>query len=161
MLQIVIAAAVVAVGTVLGAVLRSRRAVAAPTQPRLEVPAQLDRSDFPNMHAPWLVAVFSSASCNACADVMHKAAVLQTSEVAVVEVEFGAARALHTKYGIEAVPLLAIADARGVVHHGFAGPMSATDLWAAVAEVRDRVAGGTSRPSGSPDQWHCGPSTPG
>ena len=160
MLQIVIAVAMVVLGSALGGVLRRRRTSDAPTQPRLDIPAQLDRSDFPNVTTPWVVAVFSSASCDACASVMHKAAVLQTSEVAVVEVEFGAARALHTKYGIEAVPLVAIADEHGVVHHGFAGPMSATDLWAAVAEVRERAAGGTSRPSGSPDQWHCDPSTP-
>ena len=70
-------------------------------------------------------------------------------------------RSLHTKYGIEAVPLVAIADEHGVVHRGFAGPMSATDLWAAVAEVREWAEGGLSRPSGSPDQWHCDPSTPG
>jgi hypothetical protein len=160
MLQLLIAAAVVAVGSVLGAVLRRRRVADAPTQPRLEIPAQLDRADFPNISAPWLVAIFSSASCTACADVLHKAAVLQTTEVAVVEVEFSAARALHSKYSIDAVPLVAIADEHGVVHRGFAGPMSATDLWAAVAEVRDRVADGLSRPTGSPDQWHCDPATP-
>ena len=45
-------------------------------------------------------------------------------------------RALHRKYDIQAVPMVAIADARGVVVAGFAGPVTATDLWAAVAEAR-------------------------
>ena len=62
---------------------------------------------------------------------------LESRHVSVVEVEFSAARDLHRKYDIQAVPIVAVADADGVVHRGFAGPVSATDLWAAVAEARD------------------------
>jgi hypothetical protein len=137
MLQVVIAAVVVVVAIALGLVLRSRQAVAMPTQPSLDVPAQLDRSDFPDATAPWMVAVFSSASCHACDDVIRKAQVLESSQVSVIEVEFTQHRTLHHKYGIESVPLVAIADAQGVVRRGFAGPVSATDLWAAVAEARE------------------------
>ena len=128
-LTVVLAAAAV------GLVLRRRQAVAAPTQPSFDVPAQLDRADF-SPSTPWLVAVFSSATCTTCADVVRKAQVLQSREVSVVEVEFGAARELHKKYDIQAVPMVAIADAHGVVQAGFAGPVTATDLWAAVAEAR-------------------------
>jgi len=128
-LTVVLAAAAV------GLVLRRRQVVAAPTQPSFDVPAQLDRADFPAT-TPWLVAVFSSATCTTCADVVRKAQVLQSREVSVVEVEFGAARELHKKYDIQAVPMVAIADAQGVVQAGFAGPVTATDLWAAVAEAR-------------------------
>ena len=32
---------------------------------------------------------------------------------------------------------MVIADANGVIRAGFIGPMSATDLWAAVAEARE------------------------
>jgi hypothetical protein len=84
-----------------------------------------------------MVAVFSSATCHACDDVVRKANVLESSQVSVIDVEFTQYRALHHKYGIESVPLVAIADAQGVVHRGFAGPVSATDLWAAVAEARE------------------------
>ncbi|MEI8238868.1 MAG: hypothetical protein WCI22_05565, partial [Actinomycetota bacterium] len=105
--------------------------------PSLEVPTQLDRSDFPDTAAPWLVVVFSSASCNACGDVLRKAQVMSSAEVSVVDIEFAQHRELHKKYGIEAVPLVAIADAQGVVRRGFAGPVTATDLWAAVAEARE------------------------
>ncbi len=43
---------------------------------------------------------------------------------------------LHRKYHIDAVPIVVVADRLGVVRASFVGPMSATDLWAAVAEAR-------------------------
>lgn len=135
MTQVLVALAVVALAVAAGLVLRRRQAVEAPTQPHYDVPAQLDRADFA-AREPWLVAVFSSASCTTCADVVRKAQVLQTAQVAVVDVEFTANRALHAKYAINAVPIVAIADEHGVVRAGFTGPVSATDLWAAVAEAR-------------------------
>lgn len=135
MQQFLVAGAVLAAATVVGLVLRRRQVVAAPTQPSHAVPVQLDRGDF-GAAAPWLVAVFSSATCTTCADVMRKAMVLQSAEVAVVDIEFGAARDLHRKYDIQAVPMVVIADQQGVVRAGFAGPVTATDLWAAVAEAR-------------------------
>lgn len=138
-MQWLIAGAVIVAGGLASVVMSwvRRRRPAAPTQPRLDVPAQLDRADFPAVTTPWMVVVFSSASCTACAAVVRKAEVLNTREVTVVEVEYTANRSLHQKYSIEAVPLVAIADAHGVVHRGFAGPMSATDLWAAVADARE------------------------
>jgi hypothetical protein len=45
------------------------------------------------------------------------------------------------------VPVVAVADADGVVRAGFAGPISATDLWAAVAEARS--------PGSLPADRHC------
>jgi hypothetical protein len=134
-LLIAVVVVVVAVGA--GLVLRRRRGVAAPTQPSLAVPAQLDRDDFPQATTPWLVVVFSSATCHSCADVVRKAKVVASKEVAVVDVEFAAMPALHRKYDIQAVPIVAVADEHGVVHRGFAGPVTATDLWAAVAEARE------------------------
>lgn len=134
--QILIAVIVVAVTVGLGMVLRRRQQVDAPTQAVHLVPTQLDRSDFAERSSPWLVAVFSSASCSTCADVVRKAVVLRTSEVAVCEVEFAANKALHEKYAIAAVPIVVVADADGVVRAAFTGPVSATDLWAAVAEAR-------------------------
>jgi alkyl hydroperoxide reductase subunit AhpF len=135
--QLIIALVVVAASVGAGLVLRRRQAVAAPTQPSMSVPAQLDRADFPGAEAPWAVVVFSSATCHTCADVVRKANVLASRNVSVVEVEYGANTALHKKYDIQAVPLLAVVDSDGVVRRGFAGPVSATDLWAAVAEARD------------------------
>jgi hypothetical protein len=130
-LVIVVAVAVVAV------VVRRRRVPDAPTQRRFSAPEQLDRNDFDRPDAPWLVAVFSSATCDVCAQVVAKAQVLECADVAVVEVEFGANRSLHERYSIDAVPTVVIADAQGVAAATFLGPMTATDLWAAVAEARE------------------------
>lgn len=135
MQQILTALAVVVAAVVAGLVLRRRQVVQAPTQPSFAVPAQLDRADFA-APTPWLVAVFSSATCTTCADVVRKARVLSSPEVTVLEIEFGTAKVLHKKYDIQAVPMVAIVDSDGVVRAGFAGPVTATDLWAAVAEAR-------------------------
>lgn len=81
--------------------------------------------------------MFSSASCNACAGVRAKAEVLRCADVAVEDIEFNARRDLHSKYGIDGVPCLVIADGDGVVRGSFLGPVSATDLWAAVADIRE------------------------
>jgi len=137
MMQVLIAVGVLVLALTVGAVLRRRRTVDAPTQPTFAVPRQIDRADFNEVDAPWLVAVFSSATCTTCADVVAKAEVLRCSQVAVVDVEYSAAAALHRKYNVDAVPIAVIADGDGVVRASFVGPMSATDLWAAVAEVRD------------------------
>jgi hypothetical protein len=134
--QLLIAAAVLVVALAVGGVLRRRSAVDAPTQPAFSAPVQLDRADFVDGGAPWLVAVFSSASCTVCADVARKARVLACTDVAVVDVEYSADAPLHRKYHIDAVPIVVIADRFGVVRASFVGPMSATDLWAAVAEAR-------------------------
>lgn len=138
--QLLIAAGALVVAGIIAALLRRRQRSAVPTQPRHRVPAQLDRADFPSGATPWLVVVFSSSSCHACADVVRKAAVLACGEVGVIDVEYTAQRDVHVKYGIDAVPMVLIVDRQGVVHASFVGPVSATDLWAAVAVARDPAA---------------------
>ena len=135
--RLIVAVVIVAVVAVVAVVARRRRAPDAPTQRRFTAPQQLDRNDFDRPDAPWLVAVFSSATCDVCSQVLAKAKVLECRDVAVVEVEYSADRALHERYSIDAVPTLVIADAAGVAVATFLGPMTATDLWAAVAEARD------------------------
>jgi thioredoxin-like negative regulator of GroEL len=83
------------------------------------------------------VAVFSSATCQSCAKAVEVARVLESDQVAVDDVEVGARKAVHDRYGIEAVPTIVVADGDGVVRASFVGPPTATDLWAAVAEVRE------------------------
>jgi thioredoxin-like negative regulator of GroEL len=111
--------------------------VDAPTQSRGVVPDQLDRRDFPHAGHEWLLVVFSSATCDTCADTVRKAQVLASDAVAVVDVEWSANRELHGRYGIDAVPIVVVADRQGVVRKSFVGPVSASDLWSAVAEVRE------------------------
>lgn len=137
MSRLLITFAIVAVAAGVAWVIQRRRRPDAPTQRRYSTPTQLDRADFDRPDAPWLVAVFTSNTCDRCADVATKARVLESDEVAVQTLEFTAERELHARYDIDAVPTLVIVDADGVTRRSFLGPMTATDLWAAVAEVRE------------------------
>lgn len=136
MTNLLLVAAGVALALVVSLVARRRRPDA-PTQGGFQLPVQVDRSDFPHPDKPWLVVVFTSATCNACADVLSKARVTESREVAVVDVEYTERRDLHTRYAIDAVPSLVVVDADGAVRAGFLGPVKAQDLWAAVAECRE------------------------
>ena len=134
--RFLLAAAVVLVAVVVAVVLERRRPEA-PTQGAWTVPAQLDRDDFARPDAPWLVAVFTSNTCDSCAQALARAKVLASDAVAVEEVEVKERPDLHRRYHIDAVPIITVADADGVVRTSFTGPPSATDRWAAVAGVRD------------------------
>lgn len=137
MLQLLIALAVVVIAAVVAEVLRRRRRVDPPTQRPHQLPGQLDRADFERPDAPWLVAVFTSDTCSTCADVIAKARVLDCDAVAVTVVSYQRHRDLHDRYRIDAVPGVVVVDAEGVAHATFLGPITATDLWAAVAEARE------------------------
>jgi hypothetical protein len=134
--RLLIAVAFVVVAVMVALVLQRRRPDA-PTQPHWTVPVQLDRQDFLRPDAPWLVAVFTSATCSTCAGVFDKASALASEAVAVDQVEVAERPEEHRRYGIDAVPTLVVADALGVVRASFVGPVTAADLWAAVAEARD------------------------
>ena len=114
-----------------------RRKPDAPSQTTHTVPQQLNRDDFDSAEKPWLLAVFTSSTCDACQDVATKAKVLASKDVAVQIIEFQEMPNLHTRYSIDAVPTTVIADNRGVVQYGVLGPVTATDLWAAMARCRD------------------------
>ena len=130
---------VVVVVALLANLWQRKRQVDAPTQGASEVPSQIDRSDFVRPDASWIVLAFTSATCQTCSDIERKVRVLETSSVAIQILEFTAERELHERYKIDAVPTVLMADANGVVQANFLGPVSATDLWAALARVRDSV----------------------
>ncbi|HSS11782.1 MAG TPA: thioredoxin domain-containing protein [Acidimicrobiales bacterium] len=129
-------AAVLVVAAVAVAWALRRRRPAAPTQPRWPVPGQIDRADFDRPDAPWLVAVFTSATCQSCEAALATASVLASEQVAVQDVSFQTNKHLHRRYSIEAAPTIVVADRDGVVQASFVGPPSATDLWAAMADLR-------------------------
>ncbi|HKY14385.1 MAG TPA: hypothetical protein VJM33_05635, partial [Microthrixaceae bacterium] len=83
------------------------------------------------------VAVFTSDTCGTCQGVWERTRPLASDAVAVQELEYGAERALHDRYGIDTVPATLVVDGQGVVAASFIGPVTATDLWAAVAEARE------------------------
>ena len=137
MTSVVIALTIGVVVAVAALVIRQRRVIDAPTQKVFSAPTQIDRTDFPTAQHEWMIAVFTSASCHACADMLAKAQVVASKNVSVVEIEYSNKKELHSKYNIEAVPTVVVSDVRGIVHKSFLGPVSATDLWAGVASVRD------------------------
>jgi hypothetical protein len=136
--RVAVALALAAVVVVTVTLLRRRRpdAPSVPTAGHLP-PVQVDRADFDRPDAPWLVVVFTAATCSTCEKVWQAARVLESEQVAVQQVEVGQHPELHERYGIVAVPITAIVGADGVVGNGFAGPVSATHLWGALAELRE------------------------
>ena len=138
MIRFVIVGVVVVIA-LLANLWQRKRQVDAPTQGASEVPSQIDRADFTRSDAPWIVLAFTSATCQTCSDIERKVRVLETNSVAIQILEYTAERELHERYKIDAVPAVLMADASGVVQANFLGPVSATDLWAALARARDSV----------------------
>ena len=140
--RLLVAAVLIVVAVVAAGVLQRLRARDdAPTQSRWAVPTQLDRADFGGADVPWLVAVFTSATCDSCARAVEKATVLASPSVTVQDVPYQLRKDLHTRYAVDVVPMILVAGEDGVVAASFVGVPTATDLWAAVAEAR---APGTS-----------------
>jgi hypothetical protein len=104
---------------------------------RYPVPTLVARDDFPEAESPWLVAVFTSSTCDSCARTWASASQLAGGPVAVAEVTVQDEPELHERYRIEAVPIIVVADADGVVRASFVGPPTSADLWGTVAELRE------------------------
>jgi len=128
---------VVAAASAALAYLVQRRRPDAPIRTGWMVPEQLDRRDFARPDAPWLVAVFTSASCDSCAAVVDVAGPLASGAVAVDVVEVGERHEVHDRYAVDAVPMVLLVDALGVVRDHHLGPVSATHLWGSLAELRE------------------------
>ena len=139
---------VVAAAAATLAFLVQRRRPDAPIRTGWTVPEQLDRRDFAHPDAPWLVAVFTSASCDSCAAVVDVAGPLASDAVAVDVVEVGERREVHDRYAVDAVPMVLLVDALGVVRDHHLGPVSAAHLWGSLAELRE--------PGSTPDGCDAG-----
>ena len=137
-LAVALLAAVAAVAAVVN-VRRRRRSPEPPSQPkRFSVPAQLDRTEFYGATAPWLLALFTSETCDSCERMVGKVEPLRSPQVVVQQVTWQDDRELHERYAIEAVPCTVLADADGVVRWSAIGAdMTVTDLWAEIAAARD------------------------
>ncbi|MFM7337709.1 MAG: thioredoxin family protein [Actinomycetota bacterium] len=136
MVKTILALAVLLAAAIAGYVVRKKKPDA-PVQVRGSVPSQVDRQDFSEANKHWLVAVFTSSTCDACRDVAQKARVVASNEVAVQIIDFVEMGELHKRYEIDSVPTTLIADSKGVVMFATVGPVTATDLWAALARCRD------------------------
>lgn len=134
--RLLIAVGLIAVAVIVAVIIQRRRPDA-PVRTGWVVPDQLNRVDFPRPEAPWLVAVFTSSTCSTCAGVWDKACLLDSEQVVAFQAEAVERKDLHERYGIDAVPLVVVADSEGVVRAHFLGPVTATDLWARVADLRE------------------------
>jgi hypothetical protein len=132
-----IVAAVVFLVALAAARLLERRRREPPIRDSYPVPAQLDRADFPRPEAPWLVALFSSRTCDTCGPMALKVAALAADDVATCDIEVSEGRELHRRYRIEGVPMVVLADAEGVVRAGFVGTVSSEELIAALTAARE------------------------
>ncbi len=148
--RLLVAVALVAVVAGVAVVVERRQRPDAPSQPRRwPKPAQLDRADFGGTASPWLGALFTSATCDSCSRIEQMVRPLASSTVAVAVLPWQENKALHDRYGIEAVPCFVLADEEGVVRWGVVGrDITATDLWAAVAEAL--IPGSTPADPGRP-----------
>ncbi len=135
--RVVIVVVVGLVAMVVAAIVQRQKPSLAPADTGFEVPTQLHREDFDRPETPWLVVLFTSATCRSCQGMWDKARHLESDAVAVQQIEITAAKAIHERYRIDAIPTTLVADADGVVRSSFLGPATATDLWAAVAELRE------------------------
>jgi len=139
---------VVAAAAATLAYLVQRRRPDAPIRTGWTVPEQLDRRDFARPDAPWLVAVFTSASCDSCAAVVDVAEPLASAAVVVDVVEVDERPEVHDRYAVDAVPMVLLVDTLGVVRDHHLGPVSATHLWGSLAELR--------QPGSTPDGCDAG-----
>jgi len=135
-LRLAIAAVLVVVVVAIAFVARRKRRPAPPPRDAYPVPRQLQRDDFLRSDAPWLVAYFWSRTCDSCEGLMPKVTALESATVVTCTLEATDDRALHQRYEIAAIPMILLADDEGVVRRAFVGAVSATDLWAAMAELR-------------------------
>ena len=130
----------IALGIIAGALaaawLMRRYRTAAPTAPSYSVPTRLERWDFAQPSAEWLLAVFTSKTCSTCAAVAKAAQSLADDSLAVQEVEFRRHGDLHRRYTVDAVPLAVLADRTGAVCASLAGPATAAELSALIASAR-------------------------
>jgi hypothetical protein len=138
--RLVIALVLLVVAVVVAVVLRRRRPEP-PTQATWDVPSQLDRDDFDRPDAPWLLTVFTSATCESCDGAVTKAVPLASADVAFQEISWQTRRDLHERYRVETVPMILLADPEGVVRVSFIGTPPTADLWAAVAGARQPPVG--------------------
>lgn len=114
---------VVVVAAVAGAAayLINGRTPDAPSTPQFAAPQQLDRADFDQPDTPWLLALFTSETCLSCHDARAVVADIEFSSVVVQDLPVESDRAVHDRYGVDAVPIVTLADAHGVVRWSWLG----------------------------------------
>jgi len=139
--RIVVVLVLGTVAVVVAALLRRWGRPDAPTRPTWAVPDQIDRGDFDRPDVGWLVVVFSSSTCTACRGTWEKARQLASDEVAVQDLDSVADAGLHSRYGVDVVPMVLLVGPDGAVRSSFLGEPPTAELWAAMASARKATNG--------------------
>lgn len=139
--RIVVVLVLGTVAVVVAALLRRWGRPDAPTRLTWAVPDQIDRGDFDRPDVAWLVVVFSSSTCTACRGTWEKARQLASDEVAVQDLDSVADAGLHSRYGVDVVPMVLLVGPDGAVRSSFLGEPPTAELWAAMASAREATDG--------------------
>ncbi len=127
---------VLTVLAVVVSLLLRRRRPEAPSAPSYRAPGQVDLADFGSANGTEtkLVVVFSSTTCDGCAQVWKTVGGLASADVRVQRVEVQDNAELHKRYKIDGVPTTLIIGTEGIVERSFFGPISEPDLLAHLGE---------------------------
>lgn len=101
-------------------------------------PSIVNRKDFLGVEQDLVVISFTSQTCESCKGVWEKVQALSSDSVGVIKVDYqdDMGKKLHQKYSIDAVPTTLVCDKDGVTLKSYIGAVTATDLWAGVANAR-------------------------
>ena len=101
--------------------LANRRMPDRPSVPKSILPYQLDRLDFNEPDAEWIFVLFTSETCDACVSVINEVSKISLPNVVVQNIDYASKKSLHVRYENDAVPILLLADRKGIVRWSFAG----------------------------------------
>ena len=65
--------------------------------------------------------MFTSDTCDACVSVLNEVSKISLPNVVVQNIDYATQKSLHIRYEIDAVPILLVADRKGIVQWSFAG----------------------------------------
>ena len=97
------------------AYIANNRRTDSPSVPKSSLPIQVDRNDFNMPDMKWLLVFFSSESCSSCIQVREILSEIPLNSIHIQEVSFPQEKNLHTRYAINSVPIVLIANLEGVV----------------------------------------------
>ena len=103
------------------AYIANNRRTDSPSVPKSSLPIQVDRNDFEMPGMKWLLVFFSSESCSSCIQVREILSDIPLNSIHIQEVSFPQEKNLHTRYAINSVPIVLIANLEGVVIWSYAG----------------------------------------
>jgi len=101
------------------------------------VPVQIHRGDFPHPEIDWLIAIFTSESCDACTAVLRSAQSIDSAAVHVAKIDSTKNEKIYKLYDIDAVPLLLLANKNGVVLYYHRGPIPTDQLYKDIEEATE------------------------